>query len=943
MPSAISHTKQEIPYAFLNGGGEMGELTRSFDWSKTAIGSPDTWPQSLRTALSILLNSRFPMFLFWGPDLLCFYNDAYRPSLGNNGKHPGALGKPGIEVWPEIWPTIKPLLDQVLGGGEATWSEDQLIPIYRNGQLEDVYWTFSYSPVADESGTPAGVFATCAETTEKVRTLQQLADQKDQLAFAIDVTELGTWDYDPVSHQFTGNDRLKEWFGLSAEAEIDLSLALAVIANKDRQRVIDAIATALEPGSDGRYNIDYAIEVAHQQRLVRAKGRAWFGDGGKAYRFNGTLQDITGQQQVEVEISLFRHMAENASDPFILMREDGSFAYLNQLALDAWGYTADEARHRRVPDVAPIYTEAVYAEAFARAQTGKMPRFETLHRRKDGTTYPVEINMDGFRIDGIPYMFAVARNITERKQAEDALRTSEARFRSLVEQAPVAIALFRGPQFIIELANGRVLEYWGRQRDEVMSKPLFEALPEASGQGFEELISNVYTTGKPFTARELSVTLMRAGKLERTYIDFVYDPYYDTDGQILGVLVVANEITTQVTARQQVEAAKQDLKHSNERLNLALDAGKLGSYALDLATGHMNCSIQCKLNYGQPPDAPFNFDNLLAVIVDEDRPAMEQAVATAIETRTVYLHEYRVIGADGELNWVRASGLPEYDTQGQPTAITGVTQNITAQRMVQKDLEQQVQQRTHQLEEANQDLQRSNNNLQQFAYVASHDLQEPLRKIQSFSDLLQSQYADQLGGGMDHLRRMQSAASRMSVLIKDLLTFSRISTKQETSTLIDLTAVMQIAMTDLDLAIREADATVTIGELPAVQGDQSQLTQLFMNLLSNAIKFRRAGVAPVVQVRCERVAVTNLPPAVRPGRMASAFYRIDVADNGVGFDEKYVDRIFQVFQRLHNKSQFTGTGIGLAICEKVAANHGGTITATSQPGAGAVFSVYLPV
>ncbi len=160
-------------FKFLNGGGEMGEICRSINWSATVLGSPETWPQSLRTTLSIILNSKFPMFLFWGPDLICFYNDAYRPSLGNKGKHP-AVGQKGKDLWPEIWDDIKPLIDNVLNGGEASWSEDQLLPIYRNGQLEDVYWTFSYSPVADESGKPAGVFVTCTETTDKVISLKDL-------------------------------------------------------------------------------------------------------------------------------------------------------------------------------------------------------------------------------------------------------------------------------------------------------------------------------------------------------------------------------------------------------------------------------------------------------------------------------------------------------------------------------------------------------------------------------------------------------------------------------------------------------------------------------------------------------------------------------------------------------------------------------------------------
>ena len=256
------------------------------------------------------------MFLWWGPELIQFYNDAYRPSLGDKGKHPTALGQKGADCWPEIWPTIKPLIDQVLGGGEAIWNEDQLIPIYRNGQLEDVYWTFGYSAVKDESGQAAGVLVICTETTGAV------------------------------------HDRNK-------------------------------------------------------------------------------------------------------------------------------------------------------------------------------------------------------------------LKTSENRFRSIVEQAPVAVALFSGPEFVITLANERVLQFWGRSRQQVINKPLFEALPEASGQGFEELLHGVYTTGERFVASELPVTLERNGRMEQTFINFVYDPYYESDGTISGIIVLCVEITQQVTARKAIEESEAKFRSLN--------------------------------------------------------------------------------------------------------------------------------------------------------------------------------------------------------------------------------------------------------------------------------------------------------------------------------------------------------------------------------------------
>ena len=292
------------PYSrYFAGSGEMAQLTRSFNWAGTALGSPDGWPQSLLTTLSIILNSKFPMFLFWGPELICFYNDAYRPSLGNNGKHP-AVGLRAEDTWPEIWAFIKPLIDRVMGGGEATWSEDQLLPIYRNGNLEDVYWTFSYSPVYGELGTPAGVFVTCTETTEKVRSLKEISRSKEDLEFALDAAELGAWDLNPVTNKFTGNDRLKSWFGLEPNDEILLPLATNVIAEKDRQKVVNAILAALQYSSGGNYHVEYTIINPKDNReiIVRAKGKALFNDDKIAYRFSGTLEDITGEKKSRTEL-----------------------------------------------------------------------------------------------------------------------------------------------------------------------------------------------------------------------------------------------------------------------------------------------------------------------------------------------------------------------------------------------------------------------------------------------------------------------------------------------------------------------------------------------------------------------------------------------------------------------------------------------------------------
>jgi signal transduction histidine kinase len=246
------------------------------------------------------------------------------------------------------------------------------------------------------------------------------------------------------------------------------------------------------------------------------------------------------------------------------------------------------------------------------------------------------------------------------------------------------------------------------------------------------------------------------------------------------------------------------------------------------------------------------------------------------------------------------------------------------------------------LTEAVTQLERSNRELQDFAYVASHDLQEPLRKIRAFSDRLTSQCGEVLGTrGRDYLERMQQAAARMQTLITDLLAFSRVTTQAQPFGPVDLTRVAQEVIDDLEVHLDQVGGRVGVEVLPTIDADPLQMRQLLQNLLGNALKFHRPEVPPAVTISSGSIP----PPATEDAEPAAPprWCQLIVADNGIGFDEKYLDRIFAPFQRLHGRSEYDGTGIGLAVCRKIAERHGGSITAHSAPGQGATFLVTLPI
>lgn len=268
---------------------------------------------------------------------------------------------------------------------------------------------------------------------------------------------------------------------------------------------------------------------------------------------------------------------------------------------------------------------------------------------------------------------------------------------------------------------------------------------------------------------------------------------------------------------------------------------------------------------------------------------------------------------------------PVENAEGQTVMGMATFRNVTRDRLYQQQLKQ------------------SNENLERFAYVASHDLQEPLRKIQSFGDMLYRKQKDRLDeSGLDLIGRMQASAVRMNELIRDLLTYSRVSSTPPEMADVSLPSLLTDVRNDLDLVIREKGATLRVDPLPAVVGDTLQLRQLFQNLLSNALKFSRPEVTPVVEVRHRPVmgAETEAMLLLQPDTL---YHEISVSDNGIGFDEQYADRIFEAFQRLHGRAAYPGTGIGLAIVKKVVENHRGGLSVNSRVGEGSTFRVYLPV
>jgi PAS domain S-box-containing protein len=662
---------------YFTGNNEMARLINSKDWSQTTLGPIDGWPQSLRTTLSLMLNTRFPMLLYWGPDLISFYNDAFIPSLGTDGRHPLILGMPASEAWHEIWDYIKPLLDEVLSGKSSVWSRDQLVPILRNGKMEDVYWTYTYNPVNDESSNIAGVLILCAETTSEVLARRQLDENRQQLQFAIDAADLGTWDLNPITNRFTCNERMRSWFGFEPADDIELTKGLNCVVPTDLPKVLKALEWVLGPQSDGLLELDFSIvnPVDNEFRRVLAKGKVLYSTDKVAQRFSGTLQDITQQ-------------------------------------------------------------------------------------------------------------------------------------------------------------------YLSRQK----------------------------------------------------------------------------------------------LEESEARLSMIVDASELGTWELDVVSQQVYCSDKCLTILGQNSSNPTRAE-LLQNIHPEDLKIRELAFLHGLNTGQLR-YEVRFIHPDGNIHWVENRGRLLYDEAGTPVKMIGTVRDITEQKSFAQELERKVLQRTAELE-------RMNAELKSFAYIASHDLQEPLRKIQTFISRIVEREADNLSpAGKDSFSRVQNAANRMQKLIEDLLTYSRTNTTERKFEEVEVEKLIEEVRSEMREDFIQSNGALDVEVTGTIKVVAFQFKQVLQNLISNSLKFSKPDVAPVIEIRGGVVNTANIPFAVSP---ETRFYHLSITDNSIGFEQQYSERIFELFQRLHGKDEYKGTGIGLAIVKKIVESHGGYIAATSTAGNGARFDIYIPV
>lgn len=663
---------------------------------------------------------------------------------------------------------------------------------------------------------------------------------------------------------------------------------------------------------------------------------------GKSFIFK-IIKNIHDQKVQELFLRSEKEFSEkligSISNGLVVIDHNGKILKVNKCFYDITGAKAFEGSNLYELNVS-LFSAVDFVKALQSAIEEKVPKnFELRFSKTENETriVSIEIKLLEEAIDS--KVLILLTDVTSDRTAAEKLRQSEQRYRNLIAEAPVATAVYVGEEMRIQYANEAMLRMYGKG-SYVIGKPFQEALPELEGQPFYDLLLQVYKTGEIYWAKADRADLIIDSETYSSYYNFSYKPLRNETGEIYGILVMAVDVGDQVKMQK-------ELQESEGNLQTIFRQAPVG---LCLVEGHK--AIVKVVNdiflelIGKPRQKVegIGYWDALPEIRHIYAPIMQKVFDTALRYQGVEHPVPLIRNGKSEIVYISFVYEPLVSEDGNVNRIMIVAMDVTPQVEARLKIEHIVAERTKDLAQSKERLERSNAELAQFAYVASHDLQEPLRKIQIFGSYLQGSASGKLDNKeMLFLQKILHSTRRMSQLINDILNYSRLEAGAGTTAKVpvDLNAVLTDIMEDLKIDITNKHATITSSVLPTVPAIEVQMHQLFYNLIANSLKFIAPQKSPLIQITAEKISHEE---ALNLGLPEDKSYcRLSFKDNGIGFEPQFAERIFTMFQRLHAKKDFEGTGIGLAICKKVVDNHQGLIFAQGKENEGACITTILPL
>lgn len=815
--------------------------------------------------------------------------------------------------------------------------------------------------VRDAEGSPVGLTGVDLDITERKRNEEALRAGEERLRQAVRVAGLGIFEHDHLSDIVQWSNEIRDICGFGLDEQITLAKWEEFVHPEDRQRIIQAIQEAHDPAGNGLYAVEHRIVRRDGEvRWLNVRSQTFFdGQTGarRPVRTIGAIADITESKVAEMALreseERYKRVIEVTGTGYVVLDDQGRVTDANQEYVRLTGrQRLDEIMGHSVQEwTAPHDGERNGREVKQCLEQGFIRNFDVDHVTPDGKIIPVEINATVLRDFGTVQILSLCRDITERKRNEEARRESERKYRELVENAN-SIILRWGSDGRITFLNEFGQQFFGYKEREICGRHVMGTIvpeTEDGGRSLHTLMDEICANPAAFE-QNVNQNMRRNG--ERVWIAWTNKVVLDQRGQVVEILSIGTDITdrkraeeairlnvdrmrTLLSLNQMFDAPIKEITDFAMEAAVRLTGSALGYVAfvnedesvLTMQSWSKSAMTECRIA-DKPLVYPMETTGLWGEAVRQRKAIITNDYASSSPLKRGY--------PDGHVTIRRHMNIPIF-SGSRIVVVAGVgnkeqTYDEADGRqltLLMDGMWRHIERRNamEAIRKVNEDLRRSNRDLEQFAYVASHDLQEPLRMVTSYMDLLETKYKGKLDKDADQFIAFAvEGAHRMKQLINDLLAYSRITSRGKEPRLVSVQAAFDRAMADLRGVIAEAGAQVTHDPLPAVMGDETQLTQLLTNLFSNAIKFRG-----------------DQPPSAHLGVCKEEVEWIfGVRDNGIGIAPAAFERIFQVFQRLHTREKYPGSGIGLAICKRIVERHGGRIWVESQVGHGSTFFFSLP-
>lgn len=767
-------------------------------------------------------------------------------------------------------------------------------------------------------------------TTQK-QAAEALQFSNERFELVAKATQDAIWDWNLESNEIWWSEGFKSLFGYRhEEVEPGIESWYNRVHPDDKERIIGGIHAVIDHGGK-TWTDQYRFRKADgSYAVVLDRGYALHKDG-KPFRMLGSMQDVTARHLFEAALveneKRFRDTFENAAVGIAHVALDGKWLMVNERLCEIVGYTREEMLAANFQKITHPDDLDADLELLQKTLEGKTDRY-TLDKRyihKDGRIIWINLTVSLIRNDdGTPHYFiSIVKDITQEKDAEGALIRSEEKYRSLFQTMDqgfcIIEVLFDGRD---EGFDYRFLEYNERFSEQ-------SGLKDAIGKTMRELVPDIedkwpQTYGRVAKTHEAIRFTEGSAVMNRWFEVYTYKTG-EPDSNLVAVLFT--DVTDRKVSEERITRSEERFRSlANAMPQLVWVAEPNGDIT------YYNDYVALFEGATKRDDGTWSWEGLLH---PDDVEGTLAAWRDAIDRKVVYERELRVRLKNAGYRWYLSRAIPQYNEDGHLVKWFGTSTDIHHQKTFSEQMEELVGVRTR-------ELQRSNEDLQQFAHVASHDLKEPLRKIKTFSDRMKEEFSSILPDrAAAYLTKIEKGADRMYDMIDGVLLYSSMEAIRETAEEVDLNDIMQNIQNDLEIIINKKGAVIKCAVLPPVEGVPVLLHQLFYNLINNSLKFAKNNITPRISITAEEeMPGSQLTQYLPSGK---TYVRIRLEDNGIGFDQNDAEKIFKTFARLNPKDKYEGTGLGLSLCNKIVERHNGKIWAEGKPGEGAVFNMLLPV